>query len=134
MKPLEKVALFACLLLSALNFFGGDGVEEDASDGLVPVDDSAVHVEFEEYTPWVPVEHGRFSYHLYNGRLINLAVDGVAYRVGQQTEHGTVLAVSPAQIHIMDAKGNSMFLYPDDQHKYEAAKDRTASEPKLVAN
>ena len=45
MKPLEKVALFACLLLSALNFFGADRHKEDSLGEFEPPDASAAQTE-----------------------------------------------------------------------------------------
>lgn len=122
MKPLERIALVACLLVSILNLLSGG--KETVRE--VPAKDPAGENNPLTATPAgepekdrIAVTYGRFRYYEKNGAIIRLFVDDIEYSIGMQTTAGTVLSVNRKSVHVMDRDGNSTFIYPSYGHKFE---------------
>jgi hypothetical protein len=131
MSVLEKVALFACLLLSALNFIGGGNPKTglDATGTEVAKPREGREVEFK--APTTTVLYGHFQRCRVNGKWTSFRIDGIEYVPGQLTDAGTVLAVTDDHVHIRDDFGNDTFIY--EQHEvYEPGE--WASRPERVDN
>ena len=111
MKPLEKIALFACLLLSALNFFAG-GKKELQTAGPVIEQTRILSAQGDEYIPTTTVLYGEFQRSRLNGSWKSYRIDGIEYEPGRLTPSGTVLAVTEQHVHIRDDQGNDTFIYP----------------------
>ena len=59
-----------------------------------------------------------------------VTVDGIEYKLGQQTSAGVVLALARGSVHIMDTAGNSTFIYPDYGYRFEVPEQEiVASRP-----
>jgi hypothetical protein len=110
MKPLEKVALFACLLFSGLQFFsGGKNHQVESSAGGSAA--SAIPAKEDVFIPETTVLYGTFQRMRVNGNWKSYRVDGIEYIPGQMTTAGTVLAVTDNHVHIRDDRGNDTFIY-----------------------
>ena len=111
MKPLEKIALFVCLLLSVLDFVAGGKQQAEVNAVAHEQAGSAAHAE-KECIPTTTVLYGEFQRCRLNGRWTSYRIDGIEYEPGRLTPSGTVLAVTEEHVHIRDDQGNDTFIYP----------------------
>lgn len=127
MNVIEKVALYACLLVSIMGYFGGrKGAVKDVSssvevESVQSVGDSegAFVANEERYFAGVRVRYGRFRTTEVRDKFelrSHYLVDGIEYKLGDQTPDGVVLAANAEQVHIMSAEGVSTFIYPHQGH------------------
>ncbi|MEE9369367.1 MAG: zonular occludens toxin domain-containing protein [Pontiella sp.] len=132
MNMFEKVALFLCMLFSALSFFrGGNAVAETVS--VDSASSIAAKVENSEGPP-VEVLYGRFRYLETDGESDCIYVDGIEYMVGQQTTAGVVLSATGSSVHILGIDGKTTFIYPDYGYRTDIPEDpQVASRPESVS-
>jgi len=128
MKPLERIALFLCLLFTGLQLFGGGGGEGNAKEGPAVAMQAPALSAKEPEEPLVQVTYGRFRYHEKNGNVERVNVDGIDYWPGQQTTAGVVLAVASRSVHIMDGRGRSTFIYPDYSYRFQVPREWGSAE------
>jgi hypothetical protein len=116
MNVLERVALFACLLISLVGLFRKPKVElqQTASvpHAVASKDDKAPEVN--RVDPPVMVRFGKFKYLSVNGKYKYLEVNRIPYEIGAIREEGVVVGVSKDYVHLYDAKsGSTTFIYPE---------------------
>jgi len=111
MNVYERVALFAAVMFSAMGFFGKDNPPAAVAEyAPAPVISSVPAVS--AVVPAIEVSYGQFRYVELNGRVRSLKVDGIEYEKGDLTPSGSVVGLGRGFVHIMDDKGNQLFLYP----------------------
>ncbi len=124
MNKFERVALFLCVIFSALSFF--EGANPDSEKVVVTESISVKESEqTAEKSSAIVVRYGQFQYWEGTDFESGLVVDGVRIRVGDMTPDGTVLAANSEHVHIRSVDNIDTFIYPFFENKQPLV-DRTS--------